>query len=165
MKKYALSLHHFNTAYVVGDTESYHRHTIESLALFLNFLFENPKLKCNLEINGYSLEFIYKNYPYVFEKLKFLIDNEQIELISTTYSPQLWIAFPKTDMIKSLRYNFNLLKRLGLKQSRIFFAQENFFYEGIKYLKEWFDIAIIKDDYYFHFYNYQDKNNLTRCTN
>lgn len=156
MKKFALGIHAVNVAYTAGNISSYHRQVREGIVPLLNILMRHPNWCFNLQINGFSVEFIANNYPEVLELIKLLINKNQIELISCTYSPQIWIAFPKYDLIKSIELNQELLKSYDLQPSRIFFSQENFSGEGVKSLKEWFDVAIIKDDYYFYLYDKPD---------
>jgi len=114
-------------------------------------LFDHPKWCITIELCGFSIEFLYTNYPAIFNDLRELINNGQIELISVTYAPQIWIAFPGKDLIKSIKINQLLLKNYGITPSRIFFTQENFFGIGATTLQDWFDVAVVKDDYYYHF--------------
>ena len=153
MRKFALGIHHFNIAYTAGNEMSYHRQVRESISPFLDMLLRHPTWCFSVEMSGFSLEFIAVNYPAVFSLLKLLITNKRIELISSTYSPQIWLAFPELDLIKSIEINNELLNKYGISQSRIFFSQENFFGEGIKTLSKWFDVAIVKEDYYSTLYN------------
>lgn len=152
MGKFALGIHAVNVAYTAGNESSYHRQVREGIVPLLNMLIRHPNWCFNIQINGFSIEFIANHYPEVLELMRILIKSNQIELISCTYSPQIWISFPKYDLIKSIQLNQDLLKSLDLQASRIFFTQENFSGEGVKGLKEWFDIAIIKDDYYYYLY-------------
>lgn len=156
MKKYALGIHHLNIGYTVGQTDSYHRQVRESVMPLIDLLARHPTWCFSIEMSGFSIEFIALNYPALLQRIRLLIDSGQIELISSTYSPQIWIAFPKTDLVKSIEMNQKLLKEYGLPATRIFFAQENFSGEGMRELSEWFDIAIVKDDYYFYFHPQPD---------
>jgi len=153
MKKYALGVHHLNVAYIAGNEPSYHRQVRESIVPLLDLLYRHPNWCFSIEMSGFSIEFIATKYPMVLQRIRNLIQTNQIELISCTYSPQIWIVFPKTDMIKSIEMNLELLKKYSLTTSRIFFSQENFSGEGIKELTKWFDIAVLKDDYYFYLHD------------
>ena len=104
-----------------------------------------------MEMAGAGLEFIADHYPSLMELIRRLIEQERLELISSTYAPNLWIGFPKRDLIKSVKINRRCLERLGLKPSRMFFAQEAFFGPGIRVLDDYFDVALCKDDYLAHF--------------
>lgn len=156
MNKFALGIHTVNVAYTAGNLNSYHRQIREGIVPLLNILLRHPTWCFNLQISGYSIEFIANNYPGVLEIIKMLINKEQIELISCTFSPQIWIAYPKYDLIKSIKLNREILESYGLKPSRIFFSHENFSGEGLSLLKEWFDVAIVKDDYYYYLYDKPD---------
>ena len=150
MTKFALGIHHLNMAYVAGDYPSYHRQVRESVIPLLDMLERHPPWSFNIEMSGYSIEFIAKHYPFVLDRFRRMIYDGQIELISAEYAPRIWIAFPRRDMIKSIEINQKLLKDLDLPVSRIFFTQENFFGPGAQTLTEWFDSAVVKDDYYFY---------------
>lgn len=63
------------------------------------------------------------------------------------------MAYPRRDLIYSIKKNKEVLRRLDLPDTRIFFAQEAFFGEGVKSLGDYFDIAVCKDDYLAHFYD------------
>ncbi len=152
MKKFALGLHHLNIAYVAGDYNSYHRQVTESVIPLLDLLGRHSSWCFNIELSGYSIEFIAKHYPIVLNRLKILIESKQIHLISAEYAPRIWFSFPRKDMLKSIEMNVQILNKYDLKASRIYFAQENFFGPGISSLEDWFDTAIIKDDYFYHLY-------------
>ncbi len=157
MEKFALGIHHFNIQYVAGQPETYHRQAREAIGPFLDLLIHHPEWRMNVEFQGYTIEFIAEHYPGILEKLRYLVCNtKQIELISCHYSPQLWIAFPKYDMLKSIQINDEILHRHGLERSRIFFAQENFTGEGIQVLSKFFDTVVLKEDYYCYLYGPQE---------
>lgn len=75
-------------------------------------------------MSGLSIEFIANTYPLVLTVLKDLISRNQIELISSTYSPQIWVAFPKKDMVKSIKLNNRILEKYGLPKSDIFYSRK-----------------------------------------
>ncbi len=152
MKKFALGLHHLNIAYVAGDYNSYHRQVTESVIPLFDLLDRHPSWRFNIELSGYSIEFIANHYPAVINRLHAFIESKQIHLISTEYAPRIWFFFPRKDMIKSIEMNTQILHKYDLKTSRIFFAQENFFGPGVSSLYNWFDSAIVKDDYFYHLY-------------
>ena len=77
----------------------------------------------------------------------------QVELVSTFYTPNAWIAYPGRDLRKSIVVNRARLDAMGLSAERIFFAHEAFFGEGVRSLEEFFDIALCKDDYLDYFYD------------
>jgi glycosyl hydrolase family 57 len=148
----ALGLFHFNPHWG-AETLAMHRHCSEALGPFLQVVQAHPDWRVTFEISGSGLEFLFNQYPAQFRLLRRLIEGEQVELISSLYTPSLWVAFPRRDLLYSIEKNQECLRRLGLPQTRIFFAQEAFFGEGVKSLGKYFDIAICKDDYLAHFYD------------
>lgn len=148
-----LGLFHFNVQWSAGDLASYHRYVREALIPFLEVLRRNPWLRVSVEMAGSGLEFVSAFYPGAIRILKSLIFNGQIELISSLYTPNLWVAFPKEDLLRSIVLNRRCLQQLGLEASRTFFAQECLFGHGVAGLTEFFDTAICKDDYLTHFYD------------
>ena len=152
MEKYSLSLFHFNIQFMAGEIETYHREVREAFSPLLDLLVNHPTWKFDIELQGHMVEFLAKHYPYTLEKLKRLVDNGQVELISCHYSDQIWIAFPKVDMIKSIQMNDRVLKEHGLKRSRVLLTQEGFFGEGLAELSDYFDICVTHSMYYTHFH-------------
>jgi hypothetical protein len=149
----SVGLFHFNVQWSAGDISSYHRYCAESIRPFLDFLKDNPRYRVSVEFPGCALEFLSDNYPCQFESLAKLQSTRQVELISSLYAPTLWVAFPWRDLQRSIQANRNVLARLGLVPSRIFFSQEAFFGDGARMLTDYFDVAICKDDqieYFLH---------------
>jgi hypothetical protein len=150
--KLALGLFHFNPHWN-ADPRSGHRHCTETLAPLLASLSRHPEWRFSIEISGSGLEFILQAYPRLIELLRRLIDMGQVELISALYTPSIWVAFPRRDLIQAIRFNQACLDRLRLPHSKIFFAQEAFFGEGVATLQDYFEIAVCKDDYLSHYYD------------
>jgi hypothetical protein len=150
--KLALGLFHFNPHWA-AETLAVHRHCSEALGPFLHVVHANPDWHVTFEISGSGIEFICKHYPAQFRLLQRLIERGQIELISSLYTPSIWVAYPRRDLIYSIEKNKEVLRRLNLPDTRVFFAQEAFFGEGVKSLGDYFDIAVCKDDYLAHFYD------------
>jgi hypothetical protein len=148
--KIALGLFHFNPHWN-ADSRSAHRHCTESLGPLLQAVRDNSRWRLSLEMSGSGLEFVHAAYPGLFRKLKTLVESGQIELISSLYTPSLWVAYPRLDLVNSVILNIDCLDRLGLPWQRIFFAQEALFGPGVAQLGEYFDMAICKDDYINHF--------------
>lgn len=151
MKKCAMGLFHFNLQFVAGDIESYHREVRETFNPLLDLLRNHPDWTFDVELQGCMIEFMAEHYPYILKKLRMLVDNGQVELISCHYSDQIWIAFPKADMIKSIEINDRVLADHGLTRSRVFWTQENFFGEGVAELADYFDICVVRSSYYTWF--------------
>jgi hypothetical protein len=150
--KLALAVFHFNPHWG-ADPRIANRHCTEALGPFLLALHQNPWWRVNIEMSGSGLEFYQRTFPDQFKVLRILVDRGQVELISSLYTPNIWIAFPRCDLERSIDLNRASLSRLGIPWTRLFFAQECFFGMGVGVLKEHFDAAICKDDYLLYYYD------------
>jgi hypothetical protein len=148
----ALGLFHFNPHWETNE-RSGHRHCTESLAPLLTAVQDNPSWTVTIEMSGAGLEWLDQNYPGYLRLLRKLVDRGRVELISSLYTPGIWVAFPRRDLIESVQHNQRVLDRLRLPWSRVFFAQEAFFGAGVASLEDYFDVAVCKDDYLDHFYD------------
>jgi hypothetical protein len=144
--KMALGLFHFNPYWGL-DPRMGRRHCAETLGPFLRLLRGRPEWCLDIEMSGAGLEFIQKTYPEQLRLLRLLVERGQVELISSQYTPGLWIAFMRRDLLRSVELNRRCLARLGFPWTRIFFAQEGFFGTGVSALSDHFDVAVCKDDY------------------
>jgi hypothetical protein len=113
---------------------------------FLRAIASRTEFRVTFEMAGNGLEFLADHYPVAIDLLHDLIAKNKIELISSTYAPTLWVAFPGRDLEQSIKLNQKVLERLKLPASRIFFAREGFFGSGLEVVSDWFDIAVCKDD-------------------
>jgi len=150
-RRLALGLFHFNPHWG-ADAACSRRHCAEGLGPFLKVVEAHPKWKISFEISGSGLEILARSYASQFDRLAALVSSGQLELISSLYSPSLWVAFPRRDLVRSIEMNLEVLEKLNLPAKRIFFAQEAFFGEGVRTLKQYFDVAICKDDYLNYIY-------------
>lgn len=150
--KIALGIFHFNVQYVAGDIASYHRYCTQAVIPFLNVIAVNPNYRVTMAIAGSSLEFLASHYPTAINLMRDLIAENRVELISSTYAPTFWVAFPKRDLVKSIEINRQCLRELGLIASDIFFAQEACFGRGIEKIGHLFSIAVCKEDYLRYFF-------------
>ena len=132
--KLALGIFHFNPHWNL-DERSAHRHCTESLIPLLRTLKRHPPWQVTIEISGSGLEFINATYPKQFCLLRSLVERGQVELLSSLYTPSIWVAFPFRDLQRAVELNRRCLSRLGLPWSRIFFAQECFFGKGVAALR------------------------------
>ena len=123
-EKYAMGLFHFNLQYVAGDYRIESRIIRESLYPALQYFDQHPEYKSDFEIQGYAIEVLAEDHPEVFKLFKKLVDRGQIELVIAHYSDQFFIAYPALDLQKSIEISDEILKKYGLKRSRVFFAQE-----------------------------------------
>jgi hypothetical protein len=144
--KLALGLFHFNPHWG-ADGRMGRRHCAETLGPFLRLLRERPDWQVDIEISGAGLESIQRVYPEQLRLLRLLTERGQVELISSMYTPSLWVAFPRRDLLQSVELNRRCVAKLGLEWTRIFFAQEGFFGMGVSALRDYFDTVVCKDDY------------------
>jgi len=151
--KALLTLYHFNIQFIAGDEATYHLNVTEGFEPLLDLYLKNPEWKANLELQGHYLEFCEEEYPHVIDKLKKLCERGQIELISVHYSDQIYLAYPREDMELSEKINNEILSKCGLRRSKVFFAQENFFGPKVpRYMKRHgYEIALIDRSYYEYF--------------
>ena len=145
--KYAIGMFHFNLQYVAGDYRIESRIIRESLYPVLQFFEKNPRYKSDIEIQGYAIEVLAEEHPKVLALLKKLIKRGQIELVIAHYSDQLFIAYPALDLQKSIEISDQILKKYGIKRSRIFFGQEIQWSPGLAYaLKGTHDVVVTSSD-------------------
>lgn len=149
--KIALGLFHFNVQYIAGDIGSYHRYCTEAVIPFLKAVARKSNYRVTFEMAGVGLEFLSENYPGAIDLLRSLIERKQVDLVSSTYAPTIWAAFPGRDLIKSIELNKRCLDRLRLTAVEIFFSQEGFFGPGLTAIRDYFPIALCKDDYWEYF--------------
>lgn len=143
--KLALGLFHFNIAEVSGEISAPHRYCTQVVLPFLHAIKAEPSLRVTFEMAGSGLEFLAEHYPTAIDLLRDLVARRQIELVSSTYAPTLWVAFPWRDLEKSILLNRKVLEKLDLKAAPVFFAQEGFFGPGLEVVSDWFDVAVCRD--------------------
>jgi hypothetical protein len=146
-EKYAIGMFHYNFQYVAGDYKIERRIIEQSLYPALQFFEKNPDFKSDFEMQGYAIEVLAEEHPQVLKLLKKLVDRGQIELVIAHYSDQFFIAYPASDLQKSIEINDQILAKHGLKRSRVFFGQEIQWtpaYPGV--LKGKYDIVVTSSD-------------------
>lgn len=148
--KLAMGLLHFNPHWNL-DLRSAHRHCTEALVPLLRTLRGRPDWTLSIEMSGSGLEFVGEEYPNALGMLRGLINDGQVELISSLYTPNLWVAFPERDLRRSIDLNRKCLNKLKLPTSKVFFAQEGLFGHGIERLRDYFEVVVCKDDYLSYF--------------
>ena len=152
-QKYTMALYHFNVQYVPGSTAIENRVIEESFYPLLKMYQRHSTWRCNIELSGYMLELLHQRYPHILDFLKFLVSEGKIELIVSHYSEQLLVAYPRTDMAKSIEISDSLLDSLDLVRSGLFFAQESQWTPGYAELLNAYDYdtVVVSSD---PFYNY-----------
>lgn len=152
--RFSLSLFHYNIQYVAGGGERYENAIMRiGFAPILDILLRHPTWKFTIEMQGYMLEIMAERYPGIFNKLKQLVKDCQVELVSFHYSAQLFLAYPATDMRWSLELNNDVFRSLGLYPSGLVFTQEGQFGEGMLFfMKENnYDIALYPRNLFRYF--------------
>ncbi len=153
--KYAIGLFHYNFQYVAGDYRIEARIVRESLYPALQFFEKHPQYKVDFEFQGYAIEAMAEEYPQVLKLLKKLITRGQIELVIAHYSDQFFIGYPALDLKKSIEISDEILKKYGIKRSRIFFGQEIQYSPGLAYaLKETHDVVVTSSDPHNYYRGY-----------
>ncbi len=136
--KFSLSLFHYNIQYIAGGGEKYENAIIRiGFEPILDILLRHPNWKFTIEMQAYMVEIMAERYPKTFIKLKQLVKNCQVELVSFHYSDQLFLAYPVNDMRWSIELNNDIFSSLGIFPSGVVFTQEGQFGEGmLPFMKE-----------------------------
>lgn len=150
LDKFALTMFHYNIEYVVGGLSSSSRHgsfcgdacegwdnrkvedwiVTESFAPVVDFYEKHPTWKVNFEMQGYMLESIAQRYPALLEKLRVLTGRGQMEISSFHYSDQLFLAFPREDLERSIQHTQEIFRKYCIPLSPVVFNQEGQAGEG-----------------------------------
>jgi hypothetical protein len=151
-EKYAIGMFHFNLQYVAGDYRIERKIIRNSVYPVLQFFEKNPQYKADIEIQGYAIETLAEEHPHVLTLLKKLVNKGQIELVIAHYSDQFFIAYPASDLQKSIEISDQILKDHGLKRSRVFFSQEIQWTPAFaSVLKDQYDLIVTSSDPHSHY--------------
>src|SRR4051812_39200200 len=80
--KFGLSLYHWNVQYVLGSRETEDALVLQSFEPIVDLYLKHPTWKVTFEMQGYMVEVMAERHPGVLKKLKVLVDNGQVELVS-----------------------------------------------------------------------------------
>ncbi|MFH2007812.1 MAG: MYXO-CTERM sorting domain-containing protein [bacterium] len=148
-ERFSLSMFHFNVQYVAGglvgfpdgethmggfdldDAELQDVIIVESFEPVLDLLIAHPTWKLTLELQGHMVEAMQARHSLVLDKLRTLVDDGQVELVSFHYSDQLFLAYPRLDLVRSQEILDEVLADAGLTLSPVVFCQEGQFGEGM----------------------------------
>lgn len=148
-EKFSLSMFHFNVQYVAGglvgfpdgetaipgydldDAAVQDLIIVESFEPVLDLLLAHPTWKLTLEMQGLMIEVMQQRHPVILDKMKQLVENGQAELVSFHYSDQLFLGYPRLDMVRSHELLDAVLADNGLTLSPVVFCQEGQFGEGV----------------------------------
>lgn len=147
--RFSLSMFHFNIQYVAGGLEGFpdgvstqagfqlDERRVEDLVVTesfepaLDLLLRHPTWKLTLELQGYMVEVMLERHPAVIDKLRQLVDEGRVELVSFHYSDQLFLAYPRVAMERSHELLDAVMAEAGLGLSPVTFCQEGQFGEGM----------------------------------
>ncbi|MFX1520652.1 MAG: hypothetical protein ACFFCD_12115 [Promethearchaeota archaeon] len=155
-QKYTMALYHFNVQFVPGSTAVENRIMEESFYPLLKMYQSHSKWRCNIELSGYMLELLHQRYPEVLSLLKELVREGQIEIVVSHYSEQFLVAYPRTDMAKSIEISDALLDALNLVRSGVFFAQESQWtpgYAGLLNAYDYDTVVVASDPWYYYLHH------------
>src|SRR5690606_9279799 len=112
------------------EEEAEDRIITESFVPLLGILERNPDLALTLEMQGYMVDVMMARHPEVIDRMRALTDSQQLELASTHWSDQFFLAFGRDDMDESWARTQASFAAANLPLSRAVFTQEGQFGEG-----------------------------------
>jgi hypothetical protein len=172
--KFALVLFHFNIQYVAGGLwfvdENGHEQTAlpgaagwdeakvedwivrETFAPVIDFYLEHPTWKANIELQAYMVDVLAERHPDVLDKLRMVTSRGQVELMSFHYSDQLFLAFPREDMERSIAATKETFRRHCLPLAGSVFDQEGQAGEGRQDLlvQEGYTVGVFPKNLWIH---------------
>ncbi len=153
------SYYHANIQFRAGSEESYHDIITQSLVHIVEMYDRHPNWIWTLECQGLLIEFVYHEYPELFEKMQKQNQRGQMELISPQYSHGLAVAYNYKDFVDSIKYNKYLLEETyNLTISDVIVLQEGQFLPAFPLLKGLgFTTAAISRDQLSYFNYFPDK--------
>jgi len=150
--RYALSVFHFNLQYVAGGLVGLFQNPntpwemdndqvedmiiLESFEPVVDLYLAHPTWGTNLEMQAYFLEVLAQRHPEILEKVRLLAASGQAEIVSFHYSDQLFNAYPRADLERSLDLTREVFDRYGVPLSPSIFCQEGQASPGIPPLME-----------------------------
>ncbi len=149
-KSYINTLLHWNLEFIAGETNTYDKLLNESFEPAMDVFLQCPQWHADFEVPGLLLEFADQHFPWMIAKLRTLNRRGQLDIICVHYSETIWPAFPLIDFRRSWAIDKSIMDRLSLRFSPTFFAQENFFGEGVAAVAKEFGIqhAVIPEKNY-----------------
>lgn len=124
----------------------------ESFTPILDVLERHPTWHVDLELQGMMIEAMAARHKPALDKLRVLAKRGQVEVVSFHYSDQLFLAYPKRDLVRSVIKNRKVYETHDIPLSKVVFTQEGQFNEGmLKVMKEngW-DTAVMASNLYGH---------------
>ncbi|MEZ4240541.1 MAG: hypothetical protein R3F59_31180 [Myxococcota bacterium] len=146
----ALAVLHFNLQYCAGgldgmmeqlgldpgafdwsDEALQDQIVVESFAPVLDLLDAHPDWSMTLEMQGLMLDVIAERHPDVLDHLRTLAKAGRAEIASFHYSDQLFLAYPREDLERSVARTQERFAALDVPLSGVVFTQEGQFGEGM----------------------------------
>lgn len=163
-----VTLYHFNLQYVAGGMERFPDGIsrdpnfnlseqkvedliiTESFAPLLDVLERHPSWHVDLEMQGMMIEAMAARHVATLDKLRTLAKAGRVEVVSFHYSDQLFVAYPKRDLVRSVLRNKKVFADHDVPLSKVVFNQEGQFNEGmLKVMAEnGFSIAVLASNLY-----------------
>lgn len=151
-KKFALSMFHFNVQYVAGGLEAEVDGEMQGLCdssclgwtderlidwiitdtfePVLDFYLAHPNWRATFEMQAMMMEAIGERHPTILKKLQESTKTGQIEIVSFHYSAQLFLAFPRRDLERSVDMTRAIFEKYDVLLSPVVFNQEGQAGEG-----------------------------------
>ncbi len=152
-KKFAMSLFHFNVEYVIGGLEcsdAQGQHLFmdapinagwgdakvedyivdQTFRPLLEMYDKHPNWGANFELQGRMIEVIAQRHPNTLALLQKLAWRGQVELVSFHANDQLFLAFPREDLHRSIARTKAIFAKACLPLSGVVFDQEGQAGEG-----------------------------------
>jgi len=172
--KFALVLFHFNVQYVAGglsfvDEAGNEQSALpgskgwdeakvedwivrESFAPVIDFYLEHPTWKANIELQAYMIDILAERHPDVLDKLRTVATRGQVELMSFHYSDQLFLAFPREDLVRSIAATKETFRRHCLPLAGSVFDQEGQAGEGRQdvLVQEGYTVGVFPKNLWIH---------------
>ncbi|MBW2700925.1 MAG: hypothetical protein JRF33_08905 [Deltaproteobacteria bacterium] len=149
-EKFSLSMFHFNVQYVAGGLQGFPSGDdsnpdfadlgdeavqdliiIESFEPVLDLFLAHPNWHVTLEMQAYMVQIMLDRHPGVLAKLKQLLGQGQVELVSFHWSDQLFLAYPRLDLERSFEEMDRVWAEAGITPSPVVFCQEGQFGVGM----------------------------------
>jgi hypothetical protein len=172
--KFALALFHYNIQYVAGGLSYVDGDGVEQIPLpgcegwdeakvedwivtqtfepVVDFYLAHPQWKADIEFGSYLLDVLEARHPQVLDKLRTVSTRGQVELISFHYSAQLFNAFPREDIERSIQLTKDTFKKHCLPLSGSVFDQEGQAGQGRQdvLVKQGYKVGVYPKNLYRH---------------
>jgi hypothetical protein len=154
ISQFAMSLFHYNIEYVIGGLETVDESgetvvvsgfedaagwdndrvedwiVTETLLPILAMYAKHPGWGVTIELQAYMIEVMADRHPEGLELLRGLAQSGQVELVSFHYAAQLFLAFPREDLERSIARTKAVFETHCLPLSGVVFNQEGQAGEG-----------------------------------